>query len=209
MPGVWLFIRHTSTSDVPDTDKRYRGEVNTIYNLAELPEGCGELDTNIFLRYHMTDLNGGEVASYLDVWNRDVVFEVVNGPDPDGYRRIKSTNQRTNSNLNIGGWTQEQADAITQEWNADPELNLLYPDENLVTVGFTDKDLIQEGRFTPGQAAAYQALVRSRGEDYQDRHKLWRLSEQACVDFESTGGVKTGTFNQLSQFLVYGPEATE
>lgn len=199
MPCDWIFMRQNSR---PEAElPHYRGEVVQIYD--EL-KGPGEMNTDIFLRYHMTDKSKEEVKEYLSRWNRDIVFEIVNGPDPEtGFRRIKCSNEKINETINIGGWTQEQADNIVNDWNER------YPEAQLEEVGFTPKDLLVQGFFTSGQAAEFQLLVRETGEDYNDRHAIWKLRESACQAFEATGGVKEGTAQQLGPSLVYGPDALE
>ena len=182
----------------------YRGEVVEIYERETLPEGCGELNTDIFLRYNMTDKSAAEVNNYLDKWNREIVFEVVIGPDPEtGFRRIKCSNEKINETINVGGWTQEQADNIVNSW-----VNI-YPESELALVGFTEKDLLVEGFFTDEQGEEFKQSVYDVASQYTDRHAIWKLSEAACQAFEQTGAVKTGTAQQLAGSLVYGPTATE
>ena len=182
----------------------YRGEVVQIYQEGVLPPDSGEYDTDIFLRYNCTDKNKNEVEQYLDKWNREILFDVISGPDQDGRRRIKCSNAKINESLNIGPWTDEIVNNIVTEWNAR------YPESQLFSEGFTAKDWICDGYFTSGQAAEFQQVVYDAGDDFYDRHAIWKMKEASCQAFESTGGVKTGTAAQLvNNNLVYGPEATE
>jgi hypothetical protein len=200
VPCTWVFKRFDNPVVSDDTQWR-RGEVVHVYPMASLPPNAEENNFSVFLQYYMTDKDSSEVREFMDNWNRDITFEVVNGPDPQGFRRIKSSNQKINQSLTIGGWDQSQADKITTEWNEK------YPTANLVTVGFTPKDLLQEGTFTTGQAAEYQEVVHAAGLNVTDRQRIWYLTEAAVQSFESTGGFKTGTAAQLNGSLENGTDS--
>jgi hypothetical protein len=167
-----------------------RKEIVSIKEVGAPIAGAGDLTK--FLQYTVTDREVFEIQGWIEKWNKDLLFDVVNGPDPQGFRRIKISNQKINQSQTTGEWTQEQADRIVFEWQST------YPTTDLVTVGFTAKDLLQEGTFTSGQAAEFQAAVYRAGEEFETRRRVNYVPENVMQNIETAGGIQSGTAAQLN-----------
>ena len=188
-------------SPVPQSPGRWlSGEI--VANVeVDAPLGSGEeVSGGSFFHYIVTNRTVAEMEQYLQTYNRLISMAVINGPDPQGFRRINVRNDRCNVSGTVGNWTTEQADKIILEWNTR------YPTTNLVTVaiitGTNPDDTWQcEGTFTSGQAVEFEEVVIEQGLSFMDKRKVWYITPAGMDSIEQTGGSQTGTSAQLSPIL--------
>ena len=125
MPALLLI--KALDSPVPHSGGRWlRGEIVAVVETT-LTLGSGELDTNTFFRFTVTDKSVAEMNQYLQQWNRLISMNVISGGPGDYTRTINVRNDLVNQSGTLGEWTVTNTDAIRTEWNA------LYPTCNLVT----------------------------------------------------------------------------
>jgi len=198
MPATLLI--KTLDSPVPQSAGRWlRGEVVAVFETTATL-GSGELDTNIFYRFTVTDRTVAEMEQYIQQWNRLIDMNVIVGPDPQGFRRINVRNNLVNQSGTLGEWTVTNTDAIITEWNT------LYPTTNLVTVTIltntAPNDTWQcEGTFTTGQAQEFEEVVIEKGQSDLLKRKIWYITEAGMVNIGNAGGVQSGTSAQLNPIL--------
>jgi len=162
--------------------------------------GSGELDTNVFLRYTVTDKTVSEMNQYLQQWNRLIDMNVISGGPGDGPRTINVRNNLVNQSGTLGEWTVTNTDAIILEWNT------LYPTANLVTDSiFTNtapNDTWQcTGTFTVGQAQEFETTVIEKGLADMLKRKRWYITSAGMTNIRNAGGSQSGTSAQLNPIL--------
>ena len=190
----------TLDSSVPQSAGRWlRGEVVAVQESTH-PWASGELDTNAFYRFTVTDKTVAEMEQYLQTWNKLIDMNVIAGPDPQGFRRINVRNNLVNQSGTLGEWTVTNTDLIIAEWNA------LYPTTNLVTVTIltntAPNDTWQcEGTFTTGQAEEFEEVVIEKGLADMLKRKRWYITEAGMVNIGNAGGSQSGTASQLGPIL--------
>jgi hypothetical protein len=198
MPATLLIKR--LDSPVPQAPGRWlRGEVVEVFD-STATLGSGELDTNVFYRFTVTDKTVAEMEQYLQTWNRLIDMTVIAGPDPQGLRRINVRNNLVNQSGTLGEWTVANTDEIITEWNTR------YPTTNLITIQIfantAPNDTWQcEGTFTTGQAQEFEEVVIERGLSDMLKRKRWYITEAGMVNIGNAGGVQSGTASQLGPIL--------
>ena len=198
MPATLLITE--SNRPVPPSAARWlEGEI-VVVRENDTTWGSGELDTNKFLRFTVTDKTVAEMDQYLQTWNRLIAMNVVAGPDPQGFRRIDVKNNLVNQTGTLGEWDTANTDAIITEWNT------LYPTTNLVTdqifTNTAPNDTWQcTGTFTTGQAQEFEEVVIEKGVSDLLKRKRWYITEAGMVNIGNAGGVQSGTSAQLNPIL--------
>ena len=198
MPATLLITE--SDRPVPPSGGRWlEGEICVVAE-STMQWGSGELDTNKFLRFTVTDRTVAEMNQYLQTWNRLIAMNVVAGPDPQGFRRIDVKNNLVNQTGTLGEWDVTNTNAIITEWNTR------YPTTNLVTVQIYTADAPNdvwqcEGTFTTGQAAEFEEVVIEKGQSELLKRKIWYITEAGMVNIGNAGGVQSGTSAQLNPIL--------
>lgn len=197
MPCTLLIVE--SDRPVPESPGRWKeGEIVLIVD-EPYTFGSGELDLTKFLRFTVSDKTAAEMTQYTETWNRRIEMDVINGPDPSGFRRINVQNTFTNASGNIGEWTTETTDNIIAEWNGR------YPTCNLVTVSFPDPATWQcEGTFTTGQAQEFNEVIIEQGLETLDKRRVWWITPAGMTNIRDAGGHQTGTAQQLGGILQDG-----
>ena len=187
-------------SPVPQSAGRWlRGEI-VVTRENDTTWGSGELDTNVFYRFNVTNRTVQEMEQYLQQWNRIISMNVIAGPDPQGLRTINVRNDLVNQSGTLGEWTVTNTDAIITEWNT------LYPTTNLVTdqifTNTAPNDTWQcTGTFTTGQAQEFEEVVIEKGVSDLLKRKRWYITEAGMVNIGNAGGVQSGTSAQLNPIL--------
>ena len=196
-----LLIIKKLDSPVPAAPGRWlRGEVVAVFETTA-PRGSGEdVAAGSFVHFTVTDKTVAEMNQYLETYNRLIDMQVINGPDPQGFRRINVRNNNTNASGTIGGWTTEVTDDIIADWNAD------HPTCNLTTVaiitGTNPGDTWQcEGTFTTGEAQDFEDTIIEQGASVMDKRKIWYITEAGMQNIEAAGGSQSGTASQLGPIL--------
>ena len=197
-----LLIIKKLDSNVPQAPGRWlRGEIVTVFETTA-PRGSGEEpEAGAFVHYTVTDKTVAEMNTYLETYNRLIDMQVINGPDPQGFRRINVRNNNTNNSGTIGGWTTEVTDDIIADWNGK------YPTCNLTTVaiitGTNPGDTWQcEGTFTTGQAQEFEEVVIDEGLSTMDKRKIWYITEAGMQQIEAqTRSSGSGSSSELSAIL--------
>lgn len=199
MPALLLI--KALDSPVPQSSGRWlRGEIVAVFETTATL-GSGELDTNTFFRFTVTDKTVAEMNQYLQQWNRLISMNVVVGPDPQtGFRRIDVKNNLVNQSGTLGSWDGTNTQLIIDEWNT------LYPTTNLVTVQIYTADAPNdvwqcEGTFTTGQAQEFEEVVIEKGLADLLKRKVWYITEAGMVNIGNAGGVQSGTSAQLNPIL--------
>ena len=200
MPAL-LIIKKLDSS-VPQAPGRWlRGELVAVFDPAA-PRGSGEEpEAGAFVHYTVIDRTVEDMNQYLATYNRLIDMAVVNGPDPQGFRRINVRNNNTNNSGTVGGWTVEGTNRIIDEWNER------YPTTNLTTVGIitgtVPNDTWQcEGTFTTGQAQEFEEVVIQEGLDTMDKRKIWYINESGMQQIEAlTRSSGSGSSSELSAIL--------
>jgi hypothetical protein len=191
-----LLLIKTSDNNIPQSGGRWlRGEIVAVVETTTTL-GSGELNTDSFLRFELTDKTVAEMQNYLDAYNRDIDMNVVNGPDPQGFRRINARNLNSNASETLGGWSVSGTDDIVLEWNSR------YPTCNLTTVGFPQYDTWTcEGTFTTGQAVEFNNVIIEEGLEITDKRKIWYISAAMMTAIENNGGFLSGDTSNLGPNL--------
>ena len=199
MPAL-LIIKKLDSPVPAAPGKWLRGELVVVFDPAA-PRGSGEEpEAGSFVHYTVTDKTVAEMNTYLQTYNRLIDMQVINGPDPQGFRRINVRNNNTNNSGTVGGWTTEGTDKIIAEWNGR------YPTTNLTTVsiitGTNPGDTWQcEGTFTTGQAQEFEEVITEKGASLMDKRKIWYITEAGMQNIEAAGGSQSGTASQLGPIL--------
>jgi hypothetical protein len=207
--SCWLLIKKIDNAPPSSAEggKWLRGEVVHILDGAADYISSGETDTNVFLRFEVTDRTKAEMDQYLDVYNRAINMQVINGPDPQGFRRIQVRNNWANISgaiyIGRGYWQQDGIDAIILGWNTQ------YPTCNLTTVSFPNQDAnglgdewICEGTFTSGQAALFEETIIEEGLSVTDKRTYQYMSESFVTFIENAGGVSSGTGQNIANNML-------
>ena len=200
MPAL-LIIKKLDSPVPAAPGKWLRGEIVAVFETTA-PRGSGEEpEAGAFVHYTVTDKTVAEMNTYLQTYNRLIDMQVINGPDPQGFRRINVRNNNTNNSVTVGGWTTEGADRIIAEWNGG------YPTTNLTTVGFitgtNPGDTWQcEGTFTTGQAQEFEEVVIDEGLQTMDKRKIWYINESGMQQIEALARSSgSGSSSELSAIL--------
>ncbi len=195
-----MLLIKVNTNAVPDAPGRWeRGEIVTVVEDTR-PLGSGELDTNNFFRFTVTDKTVAEMQSFIDSWNRVIDMNVTQGPDPQGFRRIDVRNNLVNASGTMGEWTVAATDAINAAWNAD------HPLANLITIdihqGTNPGDTWTcEGTFTTGEAQDFEDTIIQVGLQDLLKRRIWYITEAGLVLIDGAGGVQSGTASQLNSII--------
>ena len=193
MPCELLIVE--SDRNVPQSPGRWlSGEIVVIKDTPVL-WGNGELNTNSFVRFEVTNKTADEMNAYLQQYNRIYDMTVINGPDPSGFRRIEIENQMVNVSETLGIWTQEVVDNIVDRWNSE------YPTANLTDLGFTNRVWTCEGTFTSGEADDFERVITEEGFAYMDKRKRWYITPAGMDNIRNAGGFQSGTSAQLSGII--------
>ena len=198
MPAT-LLITESDRPVPPSAGRWLEGEIVTVQEDTHT-WGSGELDTNVFLRFTVTDKSVAEMEQYLQGWNRLIAMNVVAGPDPQGFRRIDVKNNLVNQSGTLGEWDATNTGNIITEWNTR------YPTTNLVTVQIytatAPNDVWQcEGTFTTGQAAEFEDTIIQKGLEDQLKRKIWYITSAGMTNIRNAGGSQSGTAAQLAPIL--------
>ena len=126
-----------------------------------------------------------EAKLFAETYNIKVDMETIEGPDPDGLRRIQTDNLRI-SNSGEGAFTQEGWDDVVLEWNSR------YPEAGLFIVSFAVDSVVVEGTFTTGQAVEFQNVVTSYGLSTMVYRKRWYSPPTQTQAIKDNGGWVSG-----------------
>jgi len=160
------------------------------------PPGCAEANTDKFFTFRVTNKTQQEMSAYLASYNFLVEMGVFQGPNGAGLRSIHVRNLNANASETLGGWTEEQTQAIRDAWNA------LYPECGLITLGYPSYDTWDcQGTFTEGQYTEFRDTIIEEGELATVRQRQWLISPAGMSNIEAAGGRQEGTSQQLSQIL--------
>ena len=198
MPATLLITE--SDRPVPQSAGRWlEGEICTVQE-ATVQWGSGELDTNVFVRFTVTDRTVAEMTQYLDTYVRDYEFTLI-AQNVD-LRRYEVKNLFANTE-GRGYWTQEVVDQIKANWEA------IYPLADITTIGFPNTDgnglgniWDMSGEFPAGQGAEFQAVVAAAGAEHMDKRKAWYIDSAMMTNIRNAGGSQSGTSAQLSPNLI-------
>lgn len=194
--AIILIVRRTP--DVPDSPGKYRArELYKVYPEGYEFSGALSLEAGLFIRFTVTDKTVKEVEEYTAPWNKVLEFSVTQGPDENGFRRIKITNTLV-SNSGENGWQQENIDEFISAWNE------LYPESDLVLVGFDNNDCVVEGTFTEGQKDEFVDVVTRYGLNEIYHRRLYYITQEGYDLILDAGGSKEGTAQQFGQILRSG-----
>jgi hypothetical protein len=193
-----MLLIKTNTNAVPDTAGRWeRGEIVAVVE-HDAVLGSGELDIASFYRFTITDQTVAAVQGFLDAYNRDIEFTLINAGPP---RRYEANNKNANSE-GIGHWTTEVTDNIKTAWEVD------HPAADIQTIGFPNTGVNglgnvwdMSGVFSVGEGAEFQAIVVEEGLGVLDKRRIWYITEAGMVNIANAGGSQSGTSAQLSPIM--------
>jgi hypothetical protein len=196
MPALLLI--KTSDNMVPQSGGRWlRGEiVSVVETTAAL--GSGELNTMNFLRFELTDKTVLEMQTYLDTYNRDIEYTLINAGPPRRYE----VNNKNASPAGLGFWTTDATLAIKTSWEST------HPAANITTIGYPNTGVNglgniwdMSGVFSPGEGAEFQAIVIEEGLRIMDKRRIWYISSAMMQAIENNGGFLSGDTAQLEPNL--------
>ena len=196
-----MLLIKVNTNAVPDAPGRWeRGEiVAVVEDTATL--GSGELNIANFFRFTVTDKSVAEMQGFLDTYNRDIEYTLINVGPP---RRYEVNNKNANS-LGTGHWTVEATDAIKAEW----EIN--HPSADITTIGYPNTNANglgniwdMSGFFTVGEGQEFQDVVIATGLQLMDKRRIWYITEAGMLNIGGAGGVQSGTASQLDSIIRNG-----
>ena len=198
MPAKLLIKRLVNTQAPDDGSRWLRGEIVANVETTLVLQN-GESPANGFLlSFTVTDRTVAQMQQYLDTYNRDIEYTLINAGPP---RRYEVNNKNANTQ-GVGHWTVEAVDAIKVEWEID------HPAADITTIGFPNSGVNglgniwdMSGVFSLGEGAEFQAVVIERGINTMDRRTIWQVSEVFCANLEANGNQNSGTFSQLSPNL--------
>ena len=198
MPAT-LLITESDRPVPPSAGRWLEGEIVTVQESTHV-WGSGELDTNKFLRFTVTDKTPAEMNAYLQQWNRLIDMNVISGGPGDDTRTINVRNNRVNQSGTLGSWDGTNTGNIITEWNT------LYPTCGLATDSiFTDaapNDVWQcTGFFTVGQAAEFETTIIEKGLADLLKRKIWYITSAGMTNIRNAGGSQSGTAAQLAPIL--------
>jgi hypothetical protein len=193
-----LLLIKTSDNNVPQSGGRWlRGEIVAVVD-ENATLGTGELNTANFLRFLLTDQTVAAMQAYLDTYNRDIEYTLLNAGPP---RRYEVNNKNANSE-GLGFWTLEATAAIKAEWEID------HPAADITTIGYPNTGpnglgniWDMSGVFAPGEGAEFQATVIEEGLSIMDKRKIWYISPAMMTAIENNGGFLSGNTAQLGPNL--------
>jgi hypothetical protein len=188
----------TSDNNVPQSGGRWlRGEIVDVLETTA-PLGSGELDTSSFLRFELTDKTVLQMQTYLDTYNRDIEYTLINAGPP---RRYEVNNKNANTQ-GLGFWTLEATAEIKAGWEVD------LPLADITTIGYPNTGVNglgniwdMSGVFAPGEGAEFQAVVIEEGLQIMDKRKIWYISPSMMTAIENAGGFLSGDTSQLGPNL--------
>jgi hypothetical protein len=194
-----LLIIKKLDSPVPAASGRWlRGEVVAVFETTA-PRGSGEeVAAGSFVHFEVTDKTVAEMNQYLETYNRDIQFTLINPGPP---RRYEANNTYANS-AGVGHWTQETVDNIKQRWEED------HPSANITTIDFPNAgpnglgniwDF--SGEFAAGEGQEFIDIVTEEGYATMDKRKIWYITEAGMQNIEAAGGSQSGTAQQLGGIL--------
>jgi hypothetical protein len=176
-----------------------RGELVQVFETTKTL-GSGELNTNNFYRFTVTDRTVPEMQEYLLTYVRDYEFTLI-AQNVD-LRRFEVKNLWANTE-GRGYWTLEAVAAIKENWEE------VHPLADITTIGFPNTDgnglgniWDMSGEFPAGQGAEFQAVVAEAGAQHMDKRKTWYISPAMMTNIENAGGIQSGTFAQLNPNLM-------
>ena len=144
-------------------------------------------------RYHwrVSDKTTAEMQAYMDSHHKEIEMTVVNGPDPQGFRRIEILNLYVTASGN-NSWVQENVDEFIAEWNDR------YPTCNLQEYQpFTADTVFVEGTFTQGQADEFALVVVQFGLDDLYARRRWYINSQGMQALANNEGFLNTTAQEL------------
>jgi hypothetical protein len=184
-------------NNVPESPGKWKAGRICIVVESTSPLGEGEsVAFGTFVHFTVSDRTVAQMEQYIDPYNRAISMTVIQGPDPNGFRRINVRNNNCNASGTVGQWTVEATDAIISEWNAR------YPTCGLATVAFPQPNTWTcEGTFTTGQAVEFEEVIIRKGLATMDARRIWYVIPSAMNNIIAAGGDQTGTFAQLQPNL--------
>ena len=176
-----------------------RAEILQVFEGLNPQLNSGELNTDIFLRFGLTDKTKEEMQSYLDTYNRDIEYTLINANG--NLRRYEVNNKNANS-LGLGHWTTEAVQDIKEAWEDG------HTEADITTIGFPNSGpnglgniWDMSGVFEVGEGAAFQAAVIEFGISVMDRRKIWYVSSAMMNMIENAGGYLEGDTENLGPNL--------
>ena len=199
MPCTILIKRTDNTTEYLSKGAWMRGELVYIYAGLNAQLGSEEMDTNKFLRFGLTDKTREEMQSYLDRYNRDFEYTLINANGT--LRRYEVRNNYANS-LGLGYWTTSAVLDIKTLWEED------HPNADITTIGFPNTDANglgniwdMSGVFEVGEGAAFQEAVIEGGKEIIDKRTIWYISPAMMAAIENAGGYLEGDTGNLGPNL--------
>jgi hypothetical protein len=193
-----LLIKTSDNSLIQSGSSWLRGEIVAVVETDALPAGCAELDTINFLRFEITDKTVFDMQTYLDTYNRDIEYTLINAGPPRRYE----VNNKNASPAGLGFWTTDATLAIKTSW----ELN--HPLADITTIGYPNTGVNglgniwdMSGVFAPGEGALFQTTVIEEGLTIMDKRKIWYISSAMLTAIENNGGFLSGDTSQLGPNL--------
>jgi hypothetical protein len=193
-----LLLIKTNDNNVPQAGGRWlRGEIVAVVETTATL-GSGELNTASFLRFELTDKTVLEMQTYLDTYNRDIEYTLINAGPPRRYE----VNNKNASPAGLGFWTTDATLAIKTSWEET------HPAANITTIGYPNTGVNglgniwdMSGVFSPGEGAEFQATVIEEGLQKMDKRKIWYISPAMMTAIENNGGFLSGDTGNLGPNL--------
>ena len=131
----------------------------------------------------MTDRTTDEMRQWMGRLYKDVSSQVISGPDPSGFRRVRTTNNSVTASGG-NGFTQEGVDAIAAQWNG-------------TIVQWNAGAYDMDATFTVGQQIEYNQSVIELGFDDTYRLREWYVTPAQMASIGASGGFVSGPFSTL------------
>lgn len=186
-------------SPVPDSAGKWlAGQVVANVETTEILGSGEEVSGGGFVHFIVTDRTVAEMQQYLDTYNRDIEYTLINAGPP---RRYEVNNKNANS-LGVGMWTVEATDNIKASWEVD------HPLADITTIGYPNSGINglgniwdMSGVFSVGEGEEFQGIVISEGLATMDARKIWYITPAGMANIDSAGGSQSGTSAQLNSIL--------
>jgi hypothetical protein len=194
-----LLIKPSDNTNAPDDGSRWlRGEIVAVVEVGSLPTGCAELNVANVYRFTLTDKTVLEMQTYLDTYNRDIEYTLINPGPP---RRYEVNNKNANSQ-GVGFWTLEATAAIKADWEET------HPAANITTIGYPNTGpnglgniWDMSGVFSIGEGQEFQDAVIAEGLKLIDKRKIWYISPAMMTAIQNNGGTLSGDTGNLGPNL--------
>jgi hypothetical protein len=185
MPAKLLI--KANDNNVPQSPGRWlRGETVAVVD-ENATLGSGELNTNSFYRYTVTDASVLDMQLYLQTWDMDLNVSLI-GAGPGGTDDVSVTNSNINVSQTIGVWTQPLVDQFIDGWNAE------HPTAGMISLGFSFGILDTRATYiVPASIVVLEEYSQDFGHGQMFKRKIWNGSIAGMNGIQGNGGVDSGT----------------